>query len=101
MTRESVGKEINSLLEENPLLFPAISMGEFFLEKYSDADWESYVKETGNQSCKNFMAPRSGLEILIDEATGYDDEAKELNILKFMLWCVQGFKEGFESEEEI
>ncbi len=99
MSEESIVEEINSLLEENPLLFAAVDMGEFLLKKYNDADWEHYVKETGNEHCKNFLAPRNGIEKLIDESTGYD-KARDINVLKFILWCIKGFKEGLESEEE-
>lgn len=104
MSKERITKEINSVLEEmkifleeNPLAGAAISLGEFFLQKYGDAAWEDYEKETGNARCENYSAPRDGLARLIDEATGYD-KTQELNYFKFMLWTIKGFQEGIDGE---
>ncbi len=96
MTKEQMLEDIHSLLEENPLLMPAVSMGQYFLNTWGDEDWKSYTEETGNEHCNNFLVPKKGLETFIDEATGYN-KAQEINLLKFLLWNIKGFQEGLES----
>lgn len=95
---KEIFKEINSILEDNPLVAPAISLAEYSIKNFSDNDWAEYEKETGNPKCQ-FREPKTGIELLVDEAVGYKSE-KDIAYAKFLLWNIKGFKEGLEDDKE-
>lgn len=71
-----IRKKIINMLDKNPLVYPAVSLCFFLLQKYKKKDWEEYEKETGNISpikTKN-----------------------EKDFLDFLFWVVCGFEEGLK-----
>ena len=92
--QQIISDKINNLLEGNPLLSPALSLASYSINKWSDSDWLSYHRETGNEIVRTKKV-KDAICILIDEATGFK-RLNDIAILKFLLWNIEEFKKGMD-----
>ena len=99
--KDILQQKLNKLLEElSPLIIAgAIGGADYCIRNNKEEDWLEYEKEAGNKRPCQVVAS-SVIEAMIDKATGFE-EANEINLLKFVIWFVEGFVDGVNSDEEL
>jgi hypothetical protein len=99
MTIEELKSLLNKKLDDAGEINGGFALGwaKLCLKTYSDEDWEDYEQETGNKRPYLVPAPKSGLESMIDQATGLK-EIQDRNFLNFLIYFIDGFMEELDEE---